>query len=201
MKSAKAKKLTKPARSKTATAKRTKSKTAKSKTANSKTAKSKTAKSRTAKSKTGSVKAAKPASPKKRHLRAVPGAPRTQAPPSARHERSDDANAFFPDPGEGPARTRDDLAEALAEDFVATATSGNDTLEDDLERALPEELGGPFVVTRARDELAFDVDASNPPDATVEPVPRSNAGLVQRQRVERALSDEPLDEAAEEESD
>jgi hypothetical protein len=46
--------------------------------------------------------------------------------------RSDDGNAFIPDPGEGPAHTSDDLAEILAEDFVKAATSGNDALEDDL---------------------------------------------------------------------
>jgi hypothetical protein len=93
--------------------------------------------------------------------------------------RSDDADAFIRDPGEGPAHTRDELAEALAEDFVESATSGNDVLEDDLDRTLPEEIGGPFVVTRAREELADDVDASNPADAMREPLPRAVGGLVQ----------------------
>jgi hypothetical protein len=93
--------------------------------------------------------------------------------------RTDDANAFIPDPGEGPARTSDDLAEVLAEDFIASATSGNEVLEDDLDQTLPEELGGPFVATRARDELADDIDGSNPVDAKREPLPRAIAGLVQ----------------------
>jgi len=38
--------------------------------------------------------------------------------------RSDDADAFIPDPEDGPAIAGDDLAEALAEEFVEGATSG-----------------------------------------------------------------------------
>ena len=34
-----------------------------------------------------------------------------------RRQRSDDANAFIPDPEGGPAHTRDDLAESLAEAY------------------------------------------------------------------------------------
>nr|MBK7069667.1 hypothetical protein [Deltaproteobacteria bacterium] len=33
-------------------------------------------------------------------------------------ERMDDGNAFIRDPGSGPAHTRDDLAENLAEQFL-----------------------------------------------------------------------------------
>ena len=132
---------------------------------------------------------------KKRHLRAVSGAPRAVR---AQRARSDDGNAFIPDPADGPAHASDDLAEALAEDFIEAATRGNDVLEDDLDQALPDEVGGPFVVTRARDELAFDVDASNPPGATVEPLPKPMAGLVQRPRVDGAtdgrLEDDDQDE-------
>ncbi|HTA17648.1 MAG TPA: hypothetical protein VK989_00060 [Polyangia bacterium] len=104
-------------------------------------------------------------------------------------ERSDDGNAFIRDPGEGPARTRDDLAEVLAEDFIGAATSGNDVLEDDLERETSDELGGPFVETRASIELADDVDESNPVDAEAEALPRAVAGLVERS-VEDELDDE-----------
>jgi len=96
--------------------------------------------------------------------------------------RPDDADAFLPDPGEGPARAPDELAEVLAENFVASATSGEDQLEDDLEQVLPDEVGGPFVATSAREELADDVDASNPEDATREPLPRAVAGLLRRPR-------------------
>jgi hypothetical protein len=63
----------------------------------------------------------------------------------------------------------DPLAEELGEHFVRTAVSGEDDAEDDEET--PEERGGPFVETSARTELADDIDASNPPDATREPFP------------------------------
>jgi hypothetical protein len=109
---------------------------------------------------------------------------KSKAKPARVSRRSDDADAFIPDPGEGPARTRDDLAEALAEDFVASATSGNEVLVDDFDRTLPEEVGGPFVVTRAGDELADGIDASNPVDAGREPLPTAVGGLVQRPRVD-----------------
>jgi len=94
--------------------------------------------------------------------------------------RSDDADAFIRDPDGGPSRTRDDLAEMLGEDFIEGATQGDEGLDNEADRPEPAEIGGPFVVTRAREELAFDVDASNPVGATVEPIPRATAGLVQR---------------------
>ena len=94
-----------------------------------------------------------------------------------RHDRSDDADAFIPDPGEGPARVGDDLAENLAEEFVAAATTGEDQDEELLDATFPEEIGGPFVETGAGEELIDDVDENNPPDATREPLPMPNAGL------------------------
>jgi hypothetical protein len=109
-------------------------------------------------------------------------------------KRSDDADAFIPDPagtnpgrpgaGGGRAHGRDDLAELLAEDFVESATRGNEVLEDDLDRMLPDEVGGPFVVTDADEELADDVDASNPADAEVAGLPTAVAGLIQLPRDE-----------------
>jgi hypothetical protein len=76
--------------------------------------------------------------------------------------RSDNADAFLPDSSGGPARVGDDLAQVLAETFVEAATRGNEVFEDELGRPLPDEVGGPFVVTDANEELA-DVDAGNPP--------------------------------------
>src|SRR5688500_5679376 len=53
-------------------------------------------------------------------------------PPVRPSRRSDSADAFFPDPQEGgPSRAPDDLAETLAEDFVASATSG-DNVDDEV---------------------------------------------------------------------
>jgi len=118
-----------------------------------------------------------------------------------RSERSDGGDAFIPDPGDGPARTRDDLAEILAEDFVEAATRGNEVLEDDLDRTLPDEIGGPFVLTDEDEELADGEDESNPADANVEPLPRANAGLVQKPRAERIIdgdADEDEDQSDDE---
>jgi hypothetical protein len=92
--------------------------------------------------------------------------------------RTDDANAFMPDPEGGPAHIPDDLAENLAEEFVDAVTGGdgNDGSDDG---AVTEEIGGPFIVTSAADEFAHDIDAANPADAEREPLPRPGAGLVQ----------------------
>jgi hypothetical protein len=93
------------------------------------------------------------------------------------HQRSDDGNAFMPDPEDGPARIRDDLAENLAEDYVLAATQGPE-VEEDLDQIVPEEFGGPFVETTAAEEFAHDTDEANPLDASREPLPRPVAGLV-----------------------
>jgi hypothetical protein len=78
-------------------------------------------------------------------------------------ERSDDANAFFPDPyaGREHACVRDAFAETLAEAFVASATSGEEETREDLRDELTiEELGGPFVVTAAQEEFGRTVDGA-----------------------------------------
>jgi hypothetical protein len=108
-----------------------------------------------------------------------------------RHDRSDDGNAFIPDPGEGPARAPDDLAESMAEEFVEAATTGEDRDEELLDATFPEEIGGPFVETAAAEELIDDVDDGNPPDATREPLPLPVAGLT------TSPPDEISDEVAE----
>jgi hypothetical protein len=73
------------------------------------------------------------------------------------------------------AKSADPLVEALGEEFVAAATSGEEGSLEDLNRGVPEELGGPFVVTRARTEFARGTDRSNPKDATREPFPKTSA--------------------------
>jgi hypothetical protein len=97
--------------------------------------------------------------------------------PRAARQRSDDANAFMPDPEDGPARIRDDLAEDLAEDYLQAATQGME-VEEVHDQVVPEEIGGPFVETSAADEFAHDTDEANPEDAAREPLPRPVAGLV-----------------------
>ena len=97
--------------------------------------------------------------------------------PHGLHQRTDDGNAFMPDPEDGPARIRDDLAENLAEDYVLAATQGPE-VEEDLDQIVPEEIGGPFIETTAAEEFAHDTDEANPEDAAREPLPRPVAGLV-----------------------
>jgi hypothetical protein len=142
------------------------------------------------------------ASHPKRHRRGPQAAPEGEPAPEAhRSRRSDDADAFLPDPSDdGPAHTSDDLAEVLAEDFLESATRGNDVYEDELDRPLSDEVGGPFVVTDAGEEMADDVDDSNPVDAEPAGRPRAVAGLVQRPRAEE-LSEEDQGQGDDEEED
>lgn len=87
------------------------------------------------------------------------------------------------DLGKGPAREReqpeelirgaahDDLAEELGEEFVESATSGEQAAEDMRDEEVPEESGGPFVETSGNAEFAYGTDASNPKDAERAPFP------------------------------
>ena len=85
--------------------------------------------------------------------------------PGGGHHDSDD-KAFLKH-----ARSKDELAEGLGEQFVGTITSGEEQGEEALDALSPEESGGPFLVTKGKTEFADDVDASNPEDATREPFP------------------------------
>jgi hypothetical protein len=70
-------------------------------------------------------------------------------------------------------RTNDTLAEQLAEEFVETATSGEDEGEDVFDQQVDEESGGPFVQTKSSQEFAHGTDASNPKGAKREPFPKT----------------------------
>jgi hypothetical protein len=110
-----------------------------------------------------------------------PRSPELVAP--GRRGRSDSGDAFIPDPEEGsPAHSDDDLAETLAEDFLRSATTGEDSEDDTMDQIVPEEIGGPFVETSAAEEFALGPDESNPDDAMVEPLPRAIHGLSSRPR-------------------
>jgi len=117
--------------------------------------------------------------------------------PHAPGPRPDDADAFFPDPGDGPARAPEDVSETLAEEFVQAATTGEDADEDQLDASFPEELGGPFVETGPAEELAEGTDEANPPDAEREPLPRPVAGLVDDPTVDERLDAAQADDATE----
>ncbi|AUX35050.1 MULTISPECIES: hypothetical protein [Sorangium] len=86
--------------------------------------------------------------------------------------RTDDRDAFIPDPGDGPPRVVDEFAEQIAEQYLASATSGKgDTTEDYEDAEDPEEIGGPFIITTAEQEIGYSRDSMNPDDAEVEPFP------------------------------
>jgi hypothetical protein len=72
-------------------------------------------------------------------------------------------------------RSRESLAEVLGEEFVQTATTGEHAYLETVNRKGPEDDGGPFVLTRGRDEFARGSDPSNPSDATREPFPRAHS--------------------------
>jgi hypothetical protein len=78
----------------------------------------------------------------------------------------DDGVAFL-----GGPHAKDDLAESLGEQFVETATTGEDEGEEFLAQEVPEEVGGPFVPSTAGLEFADGPDPSNPPGAKREPFP------------------------------
>lgn len=68
----------------------------------------------------------------------------------------------------------DPLAEELGEEFVENVTGADDAASENRAERLPEENGGPFVISPAATEFADDIDASNPPDATVEAEPTTS---------------------------
>jgi hypothetical protein len=69
--------------------------------------------------------------------------------------------------------TKDELAEAMGESWVETATSGEDENEDVFNQSVPEDDGGPFVPTTAGQEFAEGTDASNPIQSKREPFPKT----------------------------
>lgn len=81
--------------------------------------------------------------------------------PAARIGRSDDGSAFFPDPGAGPARIADSLAEELAEEFLTSALTGQEQAPDSHDQVYEEEEGGPFIVSSSRREFAKGEDADD----------------------------------------
>ena len=91
--------------------------------------------------------------------------------PRHRHGvRRDAADAFFPDPGEGPALAPDDLAEELAEGFLASATMAQGQGEESHEQFVEEEIGGPFVLTGGK-EFAHGPTGWSTLSSELEPYP------------------------------
>jgi hypothetical protein len=92
------------------------------------------------------------------------------------------------------AKSSDPLAAALGEEFVEAATTGEDAGQEVFNQGIPEEEGGPFVVTRGRDEFAHGSDRSNPKDATREPFPRVSGDQERNQADEDGDHDDPEDQ-------
>lgn len=67
----------------------------------------------------------------------------------------------------------DDLAEEMGTSFLEAAVRSSHAHADHREAIDEAELGGPFVTTSAREELAVGVDLSNPVDSFREPFPRA----------------------------
>lgn len=87
--------------------------------------------------------------------------------PSHPRDNEPDANAFI----HSSRHSNDDLAEALGEQFLSSATSGEEAGEDAMNVEVTEEAGGPFVITSAGSEFAEGTDSSNPRGAKRAPVP------------------------------
>jgi|GEM_PF-1274825 len=65
----------------------------------------------------------------------------------------------------------DDLANELGQTTVASMTSGEGMLTNELEAPVEEDIGGPFVGTSASEEFAEEADEEDAFDATREPTP------------------------------
>lgn len=91
----------------------------------------------------------------------------SNARPSHPRDSEPDANAFI----HSARHSNDDLAEALGEQFLSSATSGEEAAEDAMNEQVTEEAGGPFVITSAGSEFAEGTDSSNPRGAKRAPVP------------------------------
>lgn len=59
--------------------------------------------------------------------------------------RPDGGDAFLHDPGSGPALAKDDLAEMVAEEYLASAISGEEVMYSDRDQVTPDEYGGPYT--------------------------------------------------------
>ena len=91
-------------------------------------------------------------------------------------QRKDDADAFIRDPNGGAFHTSGSVDEEMTEEFMRAALTGEDASEDIRDQSLVEELGGPFVISSVGEEVADDLDESNPADATKEPLPSPMRG-------------------------
>jgi hypothetical protein len=122
-----------------------------------------------------------------------------------RRGRSDDADAFIRDPDSGgPVQSRDNLADTLGREFVTAATTGENAADEDLEQEVPEEVGGPFLESKASREYDPQPDESNPVGATKEALPTAMGSgpptQVDLEDAEEAQTEDDQDSEGSEES-
>jgi hypothetical protein len=103
----------------------------------------------------------------------------------------EDEPAFIPDPEKTHQRVRDDLAEYLGENFVASVTTGSDVQADAQDEVLPAEIGGPFVETDGQTEFGRTAAPEDFEDEPTLPEPFPTAvrsGVEPSRRPETSLS-------------
>lgn len=91
-----------------------------------------------------------------------------------KHLRSDDGHAFLADPfgrvHGHRAHSRNDFADMLAQEFLASATS-NEDIVDTRDHVMFEEVGGPFSLSSPQIEFGSTVNEASPPEGDRESVP------------------------------
>ena len=120
------------------------------------------------------------------HRRPVPDSQRkpwSQTHAMHKGARPDAGDAFLEDPGEGPARAPDELAEMIAEEYVASALAGEEVAFADRDETAPEEYGGPYTEETIPPELVertgktrAERTARPPAESTGEPTAVSRRG-------------------------
>jgi hypothetical protein len=81
---------------------------------------------------------------------------------SPKTTRSDDAHAFLPDPSETGEPLRETDGVSFAEEYVASALSGESMNEDLRDEVAEDEEGGPFLVLDDEAQLPTDPEEENP---------------------------------------
>jgi hypothetical protein len=95
----------------------------------------------------------------------LPADPTLRARRKAMH-RSDDGEAFLPDPSRRGAHITATDAESFGEEFVASATGGEPVQSDAADEVVEEEEGGPFLEldsSAEADDVPEDKDATGHP--------------------------------------
>ena len=91
-----------------------------------------------------------------------------------RRGRRDDADAFFPDASTSSRPMSADDAESFAEEFIASALTGEPVAQDAADEVVDEEQGGPFLLLDEEGRLPgedVEDDPATRPDPWAQPLP------------------------------